>query len=79
MSDPRQTIDGFVAARRDEAVGFLAALVRTPSDNPPGEHAAEPDKGEDLHAATEVVALSLYDLLADQSPHRLVNRSTSAS
>jgi acetylornithine deacetylase/succinyl-diaminopimelate desuccinylase-like protein len=43
MSDSRAAISRFVAEHRDAAVRFLAELVRTPSDNPPGDcapHAA---------------------------------------
>jgi len=43
MSDSRAGIARFVAAHRDAAVRFLAELVKTPSDNPPGDcapHAA---------------------------------------
>jgi succinyl-diaminopimelate desuccinylase len=34
---PEQAIRRFVAARHEDQVRFLAALVRTPSDNPPGD------------------------------------------
>jgi hypothetical protein len=67
MADPRAAISSFVAGHRDEAVRFLAELVRTPSDNPPGDcapHAARAAALLDLHRATDVVALSLYDLLS---------------
>ncbi|HTS20875.1 MAG TPA: M20/M25/M40 family metallo-hydrolase [Casimicrobiaceae bacterium] len=37
MSDPRGAIREFVVAHREDAARFLAALVRTPSDNPPGD------------------------------------------
>ncbi len=40
MSDPRAAISSFVAEHRDAAERFLAELVRTPSDNPPGDCAA---------------------------------------
>lgn len=43
MSDPKAAIRSFLAGRRDQAVDFLAQLVRQPSDNPPGDcapHAA---------------------------------------
>ncbi len=43
MSDPRSAIRSFVAEHRSDMVRFLAELVRTPSDNPPGDcapHAA---------------------------------------
>lgn len=35
--DPRAVIRPFLAQRRGQAVEFLAQLVRTPSDNPPGD------------------------------------------
>ena len=70
MADPRAAISSFVADHRDEAVRFLAELVRTPSDNPRGDCAPHAPRAatllEDLHRATEVVALSLYDIPA---PH----------
>ncbi|HUH93163.1 MAG TPA: M20/M25/M40 family metallo-hydrolase [Casimicrobiaceae bacterium] len=37
MSDPRAAIRDFLAAHRPHAERFLRALVRTPSDNPPGD------------------------------------------
>ncbi len=43
MTDIASTISGFVTAHRDDITAFLASLVRTPSDNPPGDcagHAA---------------------------------------
>src|SRR2546430_1010540 len=40
MSDPHAAIRSFLADRRDDAVRLLAELVRTPSDNPPGDCAA---------------------------------------
>lgn len=40
MNDPRVAISSFVAEHRDAAERFLAELVRTPSDNPPGDCAA---------------------------------------
>jgi acetylornithine deacetylase/succinyl-diaminopimelate desuccinylase-like protein len=61
MSDPRAAIRDFVAAHRDDAVNFLAALVRTPSDNPPGdcaphaERAAALLEGLGLHIERHVV------------------------
>lgn len=41
--DPKAAIRGYLGQRRDAAARFLAALVRAPSDNPPGDcapHAA---------------------------------------
>jgi succinyl-diaminopimelate desuccinylase len=43
MSEPIAGIEAWLAARRGDAEAFLAALVREPSDNPPGDcapHAA---------------------------------------
>ena len=37
MPDPRAVIHALLAARRADATSFLAELVRTPSDNPPGD------------------------------------------
>lgn len=37
MSDPRAAIREFVATHRRQAERFLGELVRTPSDNPPGD------------------------------------------
>jgi len=48
MSDPRQAIRAFVAAHRVEAVDMLAALVRTPSDNPPGDSAPHAERAAAL-------------------------------
>jgi len=57
MSDPRAAISRFVAAHRDAAVRFLAELVRTPSDNPPGDCAPHAARAatllEDLGFAVE--------------------------
>lgn len=54
MSDARAVIASFLAANRAEAVRFLAALVRTPSDNPPGDCAPHAER-----AATLLEALGL--------------------
>ena len=48
MSDPRAAIPGFVAAHRDAAVRFLTELVRTPSDNPPGDCAPHAERAATL-------------------------------
>ncbi len=57
MSDPRAAISPFVANHRDDAVRFLAELVRTPSDNPPGDCAPHAARAaallEDLGFAVE--------------------------
>jgi acetylornithine deacetylase/succinyl-diaminopimelate desuccinylase-like protein len=54
MSNPRAAIAAFLAANRAEAARFLAALVRTPSDNPPGDCAPHAER-----AATLLEALGL--------------------
>jgi succinyl-diaminopimelate desuccinylase len=41
--DPEQAIREHVAAHASDEVEFLAELVRTPSDNPPGDCAAQAD------------------------------------
>ena len=42
--DIRRRIHDFVAARFDDECAFLAALVETPSDNPPGDCAAHAER-----------------------------------
>jgi acetylornithine deacetylase/succinyl-diaminopimelate desuccinylase-like protein len=42
--DPESRIRATLASRRDEARAFLAALVQTPSDNPPGDCAAHAER-----------------------------------
>src|SRR5690349_12584171 len=37
MSDTESTIRQFLSSEHPKQVAFLAALVRTPSDNPPGD------------------------------------------
>ena len=48
MSDPRSAIRAFVEAHRAAAVAMLAALVRTPSDNPPGDCAPHAERAATL-------------------------------
>ena len=48
MNDPRGAIHGFVEAHRTDAVDMLAALVRTPSDNPPGDCAPHAERAAAL-------------------------------
>jgi succinyl-diaminopimelate desuccinylase len=55
MSDPRSAIHAFAAAHRADAVQMLAALVRTPSDNPPGDCAPHAER-----AATLLEALGFH-------------------
>ena len=46
--DPRAAISSFVAQHRDDAERFLAELVMTPSDNPPGDCAPHAVRGAAL-------------------------------
>jgi acetylornithine deacetylase/succinyl-diaminopimelate desuccinylase-like protein len=48
MSEPRAAIPAFLAASRAHAERFLAALVRTPSDNPPGDCAPHARRAAEL-------------------------------
>jgi succinyl-diaminopimelate desuccinylase len=48
MNDPRSAIRAFVAAHRAAAVQLLAELVRTPSDNPPGDCAPHAERAATL-------------------------------
>ena len=69
MADAYTTIHDFLASHRADEDGFLAELVRVPSDNPPGDcapHAARaaqlladaaPDRGIEFDGATGRVVL----------------------
>jgi len=48
MSDPRAAIRDFLAAHRVQAERFLGELVRTPSDNPPGDCAPHATRAAEL-------------------------------
>lgn len=48
MNDSASAILGWLAEHRVDAEGFLAELVRQPSDNPPGDCAAHADKAAAL-------------------------------
>jgi acetylornithine deacetylase/succinyl-diaminopimelate desuccinylase-like protein len=48
MTDPRRRIRDFLAAERARQTDFLAALVRVPSDNPPGDCAPHAARAADL-------------------------------
>jgi acetylornithine deacetylase/succinyl-diaminopimelate desuccinylase-like protein len=48
MSDARAAIRAFLARQRAEAARFLAALVQTPSDNPPGDCAPHAKRAGEL-------------------------------
>jgi acetylornithine deacetylase/succinyl-diaminopimelate desuccinylase-like protein len=58
MSDPRAAISSFVAEHREAAERFLAELVRTPSDNPPGDCAA--------HAARAAALLEQFGFAVER-------------
>jgi acetylornithine deacetylase/succinyl-diaminopimelate desuccinylase-like protein len=45
---PQETIRAFLAGEREAQTRFLAALVRTPSDNPPGDCAPHAEKAAAL-------------------------------
>ena len=60
MSPHDARIRAFLAAHRDEAEAFLAALVRVPSDNPPGDCAP--------HAATAAALLERLGLPVTRLP-----------
>jgi succinyl-diaminopimelate desuccinylase len=60
MPDPKAAIRSHVEARHDEAVRFLAELVRTPSDNPPGDCAP--------HAARAAALLEQLGFVVERHP-----------
>ena len=60
VSADAPTIRGWLAAHRAEAEAFLAALVRQPSDNPPGDCAP--------HAATAAALLEAMGLHVERHP-----------
>jgi acetylornithine deacetylase/succinyl-diaminopimelate desuccinylase-like protein len=60
MSPHDARIRAFLAAHRDQAEAFLAALVRVPSDNPPGDCAP--------HAATAAALLERLGLPVTRLP-----------
>ncbi len=47
-ADPRQKIREYLAGRREDAVRFLAELVKVPSDNPPGDCAPHARRAAEL-------------------------------
>jgi acetylornithine deacetylase/succinyl-diaminopimelate desuccinylase-like protein len=51
MTDPYARLDEAVDRRFDEEVRFLQALVRVPTDTPPGDNAPHADKTAELLAA----------------------------
>lgn len=48
MTDASDTILRYLEAEREAQVGFLAELVKTPSDNPPGDCAAHAERAAGL-------------------------------
>ena len=48
MSDPYQRIDAWIDAHFDEEVAFLQALVRVPTDTPPGDNAPHAERTAEL-------------------------------
>jgi succinyl-diaminopimelate desuccinylase len=69
MSDPRAVISHFLAEHRDDVVRFLAELVRTPSDNPPGDCAP--------HAARAAALLEKLGLAVER--HRVPQDAVTAN
>ncbi|MGH8674208.1 MAG: M20/M25/M40 family metallo-hydrolase [Burkholderiales bacterium] len=51
MSDAHRVLEDWLAERHSAAVGFLAELVKVPSDTPPGDNAAHAARAADLLAA----------------------------
>ena len=62
MSAVHDSIERFLAAREEEAVAFLAELVKVPSDTPPGDNAP--------HANRAAKLLDLLGLEAERHPYR---------
>jgi len=58
--DPRSILERFVDARFDDEVGFLAELVKVPSDNPPGDCAP--------HAERAAALLEAFGLEVERHP-----------
>ncbi len=48
MTSTEQGIADFVGSRHDEQIGFLAELVKVPSDNPPGDFLAHTARATEL-------------------------------
>jgi len=69
MSDPHAAIRSFLVDRRDDAVRLLAELVRTPSDNPPGDCAA--------HAARAAALLEQLGFVVER--HRVPQAQVDAN
>ncbi|MDN3922744.1 M20/M25/M40 family metallo-hydrolase [Roseateles violae] len=60
MSHAYEQLDAWIAAHFDEQIGFLQALVRQPTDTPPGDNAP--------HAELTARLLAAMDLPADAYP-----------
>jgi acetylornithine deacetylase/succinyl-diaminopimelate desuccinylase-like protein len=60
MSATHEAIERWLAAREDEAVAFLAELVKVPSDTPPGDNAP--------HAHRAAKLLDLLGMEAERHP-----------
>ncbi len=50
MADADPIIENYLDSQREAEVGFLAELVRMPSDNPPGDCAAHAERAERVRA-----------------------------
>jgi len=67
MSQTADTIDAFLASRREQAERFLAELVKVPSDNPHGDCAPHAARAKELleelglEVETDVVPASLVE------------------
>ncbi|MFM1909278.1 MAG: hypothetical protein RLZZ591_2955, partial [Pseudomonadota bacterium] len=51
MTAPYQALDDWINAHFDEEVRFLQALVRVPTDTPPGNNAPHADRAAELLTA----------------------------
>jgi succinyl-diaminopimelate desuccinylase len=60
VPEPKAAISAFLAQRRDDAVNFLAELVKMPSDNPPGDCAP--------HAARAATLLEQMGFVVERHP-----------
>jgi acetylornithine deacetylase/succinyl-diaminopimelate desuccinylase family protein len=56
MTTPQQQLDAWIDAHFDEEVAFLQALVRVPTDTPPGNNAPHAERTAELLAAMGLVA-----------------------
>ena len=51
MTTPHQQLDAWIDAHFDEQLAFLQALVRVPTDTPPGNNAPHAERTAELLAA----------------------------